>query len=206
MNKNKGFTLVELLLVISIIALLSSIFISSLQTSRVKAAEAANAEQGRQLKTALELSRSSNGSLPSYSGFIGKGTGVYEELVPESIPEIPNIEKAGQCSQTIGERQYISDGKIARDGSAYYRCGPGNTPDPYVIYWIERVGVDVPESERLNISFNSPSGPYGAMMMIGDCREFYQQCLPENDFCTLTERSCNTSCSGYQYLRCIPSN
>ena len=62
-NLSRGFTLVELLVVISIIGLLSSIVIVSLNTARMKARNAARNAAIEQLRTALTLGSSST-SLP----------------------------------------------------------------------------------------------------------------------------------------------
>lgn len=65
--KNRGFTLLELLVVISIIATLSSIVLASLNTSRAKARDAQRAYQMRQVIIALELYYDNHGSYPAIS-------------------------------------------------------------------------------------------------------------------------------------------
>ena len=54
-SKNKGFTLIELMVVISIIALLSSVTYASLSATRVSARNVARAQQTHQLNTAIKL-------------------------------------------------------------------------------------------------------------------------------------------------------
>ncbi len=68
----KGFTLVELLVVISIIGLLSSVAVVSLNSSRVKARDAKRLADMKQIMTALELYNSVNGYYP-LSDFDGCG-------------------------------------------------------------------------------------------------------------------------------------
>lgn len=65
----KGFTLIELLVVISIMALLSSIVMSGLSNARSKARDSKRIQDMVQIRTALELYRTSVGSYPSTGTF-----------------------------------------------------------------------------------------------------------------------------------------
>lgn len=60
----KGFTLIELLVVIAIIGVLSTVVLSSLNTARAKARDATRRATMVQLRGALELYFTSNGSYP----------------------------------------------------------------------------------------------------------------------------------------------
>jgi prepilin-type N-terminal cleavage/methylation domain-containing protein len=60
----KGFTLIELMVVISIIALLSSIVLATLQTTKVEAEDVARTETAHSVANALELYYSTNGHYP----------------------------------------------------------------------------------------------------------------------------------------------
>lgn len=64
MKFKKGFTLVELLVVISIISLLSSIVFSSLQDARSQARDTKRVQDIKQFKLALELHYQAEGSYP----------------------------------------------------------------------------------------------------------------------------------------------
>jgi len=71
-TSQKGFTLIELLVVISIIALLSSIVLASLNDARAKARDAVRLSDMRQIQTALELYKNTNGIYPiSATGDVG---------------------------------------------------------------------------------------------------------------------------------------
>jgi prepilin-type N-terminal cleavage/methylation domain-containing protein len=61
---HKGFTLIELMVVITIIGLLASTVLASLQSSRVAARDAQRIQEARQLINALELYRNQNGRYP----------------------------------------------------------------------------------------------------------------------------------------------
>ena len=71
-NNRSGFTLVELLVVISIIGMLSSLAVVSLNSARIKARDAKRLADVRQIQTALELYFNSNFH---YAGAAGDPTG-----------------------------------------------------------------------------------------------------------------------------------
>jgi len=64
-----GFTLIEILVVISIIAVLASVIISSLGESRQRATEVADKEAVRQVKLAMELYALDHGNYPWPDGY-----------------------------------------------------------------------------------------------------------------------------------------
>jgi prepilin-type N-terminal cleavage/methylation domain-containing protein len=65
MNSKKGFTLIELMVVISIIALLSSVVLAALQDSRAKGRDAARIQAMIQVRNALQLYFADNGVYPA---------------------------------------------------------------------------------------------------------------------------------------------
>jgi prepilin-type N-terminal cleavage/methylation domain-containing protein len=70
-SKNKGFTLVELMVVISIVALLSAVVLSSINTARSKGRDAQRKLMAKQIQNALELYKlDNNGSYPLSSGSV----------------------------------------------------------------------------------------------------------------------------------------
>lgn len=61
---SRGFTLIELMVVITIIGLLASTILASMQNSRVAARDAQRIQEARQLVNSLELYRNQNGRYP----------------------------------------------------------------------------------------------------------------------------------------------
>jgi prepilin-type N-terminal cleavage/methylation domain-containing protein len=78
--KKKGFTLVELLVVIAVISLLSSIILASLNTARKKSRDARRIADIKQLQLAEELYSHTNN---------GVYTPALTDLAPTYIPVLP---------------------------------------------------------------------------------------------------------------------
>lgn len=117
----KGFTLVELLVVISIIGLLSSIVLSSLSVARSKARDTQRISDIHNLQTALELYRASNGAYPTqasvsvigtWPGSGGLGGSQLGFLVPESAYAIGSP-RGGPASMSTALAPLVSNNNIA---------------------------------------------------------------------------------------------
>ena len=67
MSPKKGFTLIELMVVIAIIGLLASVVIASLNSARVKARDTRRISDLEQIRNALELYYNTNGNYPIIS-------------------------------------------------------------------------------------------------------------------------------------------
>ena len=74
-----GFTLIELLVVVAIIGILSSIVLASLNSARVKGADAARISDVKSLETAMELFYNDNTGYPTSNGS-GNGDVVLNDL------------------------------------------------------------------------------------------------------------------------------
>lgn len=96
--RNRGFTLIELMVVISIIGLLASTVLASLSTARSKARDTARLSEAHELMKALEIYRTKNGAYPcsgtamvclanandySFRAYLRRPTGAYS-----ATPEI----------------------------------------------------------------------------------------------------------------------
>ena len=98
-NKNhnsRGFTLIELLVVVAIIGILSSIVLASLNTARVKGADAARISDVNSIETALEMYYNDNGGYPTSNGssngdVLFSDATLTGELVPKYISSMPAL-------------------------------------------------------------------------------------------------------------------
>lgn len=63
-SPRRGFTLIELMVVIAIIGVLATTVLAAVQDTRVKARDARNLQEARQLAIAIELYRNQNGGYP----------------------------------------------------------------------------------------------------------------------------------------------
>jgi len=99
---SRGFTLIELIVVIAIIALLASIILVSLSNAQVKGRDSKRASDLAQTVRALELYRSNYDTYPDHGGTQYGGctssnclTVLTDELVPTYLSYIPLDPKAG---------------------------------------------------------------------------------------------------------------
>jgi general secretion pathway protein G len=105
--KNKGFTLVELLVVISIIGLLASIVLAATSSASKKARDGRRLAEVHQIQIALELYKSTNGTYPDsdYNGCGGWSVGNQSQpmingaLNPTYMSQAPRDPSAtGNCA------------------------------------------------------------------------------------------------------------
>ena len=83
MNQNKGFTLIEMLVVVAIIGLLSSVVLTGLGSARVKARDARRLSDIRHIQNALEIFYSDADRYPITTGSVGV------ESLLTSMPQDP---------------------------------------------------------------------------------------------------------------------
>ena len=95
--ERKGFTVIELLVVVAIIGLLASVVLASLNSARAKARDARKQADFRAISTALQLYFDKTGSMPAnFNPCCGvtEGDGNYERSMQELVdagflPQIP---------------------------------------------------------------------------------------------------------------------
>jgi len=105
--KYHGFTLIEVLLVVAVISLISSIVLASLQEARLNAQDSSNVAEAQQMKRALMLYHNQADTFPSTSGNVyNEQTQEYNqrlaELVDaEAISDVPT-------SATTDPNRYVT--------------------------------------------------------------------------------------------------
>jgi len=112
MGKNKGFTLVEILIVVAIIGLLASIILVGLSSFRARGRDARRIADLHQVQNALELYFIKNGSYPTTAPWTGvgsltdtlKGAGIGVNAVPNdpNSGSTYNYASAGGNTYVIG--------------------------------------------------------------------------------------------------------
>ncbi len=118
-KKQQGFTFVEILVVVTIVLLLSTIAVSSYQVTVKKARDARRKADIEQVRSALEMYRSVNGSYPNVTGQLDEV--LRDSLVDggylPSLPENPIDPTAGGV--TI---PYVYRATDQHDNKAYGYC------------------------------------------------------------------------------------
>jgi prepilin-type N-terminal cleavage/methylation domain-containing protein len=96
----RGFSLVEILIVISIIGLLSIVVLASLAEARAKSRDNARVSDLKQIELALALYREANGSYPATAS-------LQSGLVPTFLPRLPADPRSGsQYTYNSGSSGY----------------------------------------------------------------------------------------------------
>lgn len=131
MKATRGFTLIELLVVIAIIGVLSSVVLASLNTARLKAADASVKSQADELRKLMFLDYSDNGTYVNIKGGSNNGSGSGW------------IQAGGTCTNFVGpyaaQGQNICNGIIKATGSAcgatclYFANTSPDAPDKFSI-------------------------------------------------------------------------
>lgn len=140
-DKNKGFTLIEVLVVIAIIGILSSVVLSSLNGARVKSRDAKRISDLKQIQIALNLYYSDNGHYPLVPYWATSGTTTYDggtrwvALQTLLSPYLSNLPRDPKSSGSSGpwtnsnyHYAYGSTGQIydlvaqLEDTNSPYRC------------------------------------------------------------------------------------
>jgi prepilin-type N-terminal cleavage/methylation domain-containing protein len=116
-SRTTGFTLIEVLVVISIIGLLAAVVMGSLSSARMKGRDAARIVDVRELKKALEFYYDNNKAYPT----VGNPTSY--NSINTLIPPLVNGKFIGAIAQTL----INGDGLASPSQDGYYRTASGDS-------------------------------------------------------------------------------
>ena len=119
---SRGFTLVELLVVIAVIGILATLLLLQLGTARAKARDAARIAHVNQVRTAIEFYFDDNASYLA--------TNTMTALTPKYLQKIPNDPLATDCTNNI------YDGRTSGAAQCYGYGYNSATPTKYQV-WAE---------------------------------------------------------------------
>lgn len=120
----KGFTLVELLVVMAILGILTVVTLGNFQTSQIKARDAQRKSDLRQIANALEAYMNDHGGYPTSGTAPGYSTGKIEDACGCSTPP-------ADCSWGPGSREFCDS-----NNTVYMKEIPDDvTAPPHYCYW-----------------------------------------------------------------------
>ncbi len=124
MKKSKGFTLMELLVVITVLAILLGMALSSLKGTRAAARDSQRKTELEQVRSALEIYRTDEGSYPTRNGKVttslsGLGSYLEDDVLQDPLPSnFYYYYVYGSSGQTYTLCAHLETG-----GSAVSACG-----------------------------------------------------------------------------------
>ncbi len=111
-NHKKGFTFIELLVVISIIGVLSTVVLASLNSARAKARDAKREKDAYELRTALSMYFTDHGNFPLCD--------LYEGVEPDGGFVVRSNEALWNSCLGLKLNPYIKEVPQDPNGSSYY--------------------------------------------------------------------------------------
>ena len=133
-NTNRGFTIVELLIVIVVIAILAAISIVSYGGIQNRANSTANAESANQLKAKIESWTSVKGKYPTVVELNNKlnNSDIAEATIDGSLASRFTAFASPLVNANSSPTQPMVD---ATSTVSAYPCGSATSPTGYVIVW-----------------------------------------------------------------------
>lgn len=135
----KGFTLIELIVVIAIIGLLASVVMTSLGVSRSRAEISKVLTEHRSVASALELYRQANNG--NYPGVVDEAISVGDLITNNGLSEyIKQTPSVSPLVATDATMYYILNSKEI--GNSVSWCGDQKTVQDYILYFYSTTGAE----------------------------------------------------------------
>jgi prepilin-type N-terminal cleavage/methylation domain-containing protein len=128
----QGFTLIEILIVVAIIAILASVVLVGLGPTQAQGRDARRVSDLREVQTALELYYNKNGSYPGDTTWAALTTDLTAASI--GVSQIPNDPSSGATyyySPTSGGQDYILGAKLETNSSAFQGYNAPTVPDGF---------------------------------------------------------------------------
>jgi prepilin-type N-terminal cleavage/methylation domain-containing protein len=123
--RRKGFTLIEMLIVITIIALLASLILVGMGGARAKARDARRIADLRDVQNALELYYSSNSAYPDATTWSALATQL-ESVNVNKLPNDPNANDSYEYCPGTDNLSYTLAAQLETDDSALDNSASGS--------------------------------------------------------------------------------
>ena len=129
----KGFTLIELMIVVAIIGILAAVGLPAYQDYTIRAQVSEGPIMGSSFKTAMSEWYSNKGTWPTSSGVIGlpSQSGTYTSSV-YSIGNVITVEYGNQAHANIQGSTLLITGSPNATGGVQWDCTVGNIDQKYV--------------------------------------------------------------------------
>jgi prepilin-type N-terminal cleavage/methylation domain-containing protein len=155
--RSRGFTLVELLVVIAIIAILVGLLLPAVLQARTAARTASCTNNLKQLGTAVQQFHSRNNAMPSYFGTMGLNNGVFGGWALHLLPDLGYLPFYEALDSGSGAPRMVISGSVMV--SPAIPPSPDYSPGTWVEYEAtveEEVQVDTKEHQFVGFTYYEP--------------------------------------------------